>query len=256
MALGHAISHCIKFPITLPILRPWEQLDGPIQWPSSSGQFAWSTTNRAARTEPAPPSTSPPPPPSSCASPRGVWAGGGGLGIPQVLLGISSLPLPSRFWNPSRLLAATQPTWQERSEFDERMDKEEPFFVHFVFSFDASSSLHSVIAIHLFCIIFSCILSPSFLNQLLSKLTKSSLVNHSLNETIFTVSVITLLVPLWTFLLLLYAFRDAGKQNCANYCDVLHLKFFLQHDLSFKGFQLPEAGLLNYKVFLHYWLRL
>lgn len=129
------------------------------------------------------------------------------------------------------------------------MDKEEPLFVHFVFSFDASSSLHSVIAIHLFCIIFSCILSPSFLNQLLSKLTKSSLVNHSLNEIIFTVSVITLLVLLWTFLLLLYAFQDAGKQNCANYCDVLHLEFFLQHDLSFKGFQLPEAGLLNYKVF-------
>lgn len=118
VALGHAISHRIKFPITLPILRPWEQLDGPIQWPSSSGQFAWSTTNRAARTEPAPPRTSPPSPPSPCVSPRGLWAGGGGLGIPQVLLDLSSLPLPSRFWNPSGLLAATQPTWQERSEFD------------------------------------------------------------------------------------------------------------------------------------------
>lgn len=127
------------------------------------------------------------------------------------------------------------------------MGKEASLFVHFVFAFDASSSLHSVIAIHFFCIIFSCILSPSVLNQLLSKLTKPSLFNDSLNEILFTVSVITLLVLLWTFLLLLYLLQGAGKQKCVYYCDVLHFKIFLQDDLAFKGFQLHETGLWTTK---------
>lgn len=58
------------------------------------------------------------PPASPCVSPRAVWAGCRGLCIPQGLLDLSSLSLSSRFWNPYGLLAATQPTWQETSEFD------------------------------------------------------------------------------------------------------------------------------------------
>lgn len=139
-------------------------------------------------------------------------------------------PLPGCFWNIYRLLAAIQATWQETSKCVRGWIKKSLFLFPLSFHLMPPTLLHSVIAIHLFCLIFSCILPPSLLNQLFAKLTKSSLFNHSVNESICTISVIILLVPLWTFLLLLwiflpllYSFWAAGKQN---YCDVLHFKFF------------------------------
>lgn len=119
VALRHAISDCVKFPITLPILRPWEQLDRVWpkahlatfqQWPACLEYNQLSSTNTASGSL----ST----PPGSYVSPGTVWAGGRDVWILLGLLDLSSLPLPSQFWNLHGLSAATQPTWQGTFKFD------------------------------------------------------------------------------------------------------------------------------------------
>lgn len=121
VALGHAICDCIVFPITSPILRPQEQLDGvrskadpvtPQQRPACLEYQQLSSTNTGSTS---PNLSSVPPQPLNVPQSGLSWQQGP---LHHTGLARSSLPLLGLFWNSHGLLAATQPTWQETSVLD------------------------------------------------------------------------------------------------------------------------------------------